>query len=126
LAGALRPEKNLQSSGRLCFSAGSNYNRNKLRPEKKGTLESSDQPFFPAGSNYNQKKLQPEKQKVKLSGRWKQLRFGGNVTTGKKNVQLSGRLYFSAGSKNNNQKKLRPEKRYSRLAVSWKLEKIHP
>jgi hypothetical protein len=28
-------KKNVQSSGRLCFSAGSNYNRKKLRPEKK-------------------------------------------------------------------------------------------
>ncbi len=29
------PEKKVQSSGRLCFSAGSNYNRKKLRPGKK-------------------------------------------------------------------------------------------
>ncbi len=36
LAGTLESEKkNVQSSGRLCFSAGSNYNRKKLRPEKK-------------------------------------------------------------------------------------------
>ncbi len=28
-------KKNVQSSGRLCFSAGSNYNRKKIRPEKK-------------------------------------------------------------------------------------------
>jgi hypothetical protein len=38
LVGTLRPEKNVQSSSRLCFSAGSNYNRKKLRPEKKGTV----------------------------------------------------------------------------------------
>ncbi len=40
----IRPEKNttrkkkVQSSGQLCFLAGSNYNRKKLWPEKKGTV----------------------------------------------------------------------------------------
>jgi hypothetical protein len=39
----IRPEKittrkKVQSSGRLCFSAGSNYNWKKLRPEKKRTV----------------------------------------------------------------------------------------
>ncbi len=33
--GNITIKKNIQSSGRLCFSAGSNYNRKKLRPEKK-------------------------------------------------------------------------------------------
>jgi hypothetical protein len=36
-------EKNVQSSGRLCFSAGSNYNRKKLRPEKKNVQSSGRQ-----------------------------------------------------------------------------------
>jgi hypothetical protein len=34
----LLPEKKVQSSGRPCFLAGSNYNRKKLQPEKKGTV----------------------------------------------------------------------------------------
>ncbi len=34
----LLPEKKVQSSGWLCFSAGSNYNRKKIRPPKKGTV----------------------------------------------------------------------------------------
>ncbi len=70
-------KKKVQSSGQLCFLAGSNYNQKKLQPEKKGTVESSDRPFFPAGSNYNQKKLQPEK---------------------KGTVESSDRPFFPAGS----------------------------
>ncbi len=34
----LLPEKKVQSSGRLCFSVGSNYNRKKFQPEKKGSV----------------------------------------------------------------------------------------
>ncbi len=83
----------------------------------------------------NQKKIRWEK-KVQSSGRWRRLRFGGNVATGKKKctvvwpamffsgfklqpekimtrkiitVESSDRPFFPAGS-NYNQKKLRPEK----------------
>ncbi len=38
-------------------------------------------------------------------GNYVKIGFGGNVMTGKKNVQSSGRLCFSAGS-NYNRKKL--------------------
>ncbi len=110
LKGTLRPEKNAQLSGWLCFSAGANYNRKKLRPEIKGTVESSDRPFFPAGSNFNQKNYD-----------WKNKRYshladgGGSGLAGtlrpeKNNVQSSGRLCFSAGS-NYNWKKFRPKKK---------------
>jgi hypothetical protein len=57
----LRPDKittgkkNVQSSGRLCFSAGSNYNRKKLRPEKKGIVLSSGRQLE-TGKNYVRKK----------------------------------------------------------------------
>jgi hypothetical protein len=46
-------KKNVQSSGRLCFSAGSNYNRKKLRPEKK-TQSSGRQ--LETGKKYVRKK----------------------------------------------------------------------
>jgi hypothetical protein len=38
-------KKNVQSSGQLCFSAGSNYNRKNYDRKKK--VQSSGQPFFP-------------------------------------------------------------------------------
>jgi hypothetical protein len=47
-------KKNIQSSGRLCFSAGSNYNRKKLRPEKKNVQLSGRQ--LETGKNYVRKK----------------------------------------------------------------------
>ncbi len=43
------------------------YDRKKLLPEKK--VQSSGRPCFLAGSNYNRKKLWPEKKKVQSSGR---------------------------------------------------------
>jgi hypothetical protein len=39
-------KKNVQSSGRRCFSAGSNYNRKKLRPAKKVQLSRLTGRFF--------------------------------------------------------------------------------
>jgi hypothetical protein len=61
LAGTLRPEKNVQSSGQPCFLAGSNYNWIKLWPEKK--VKSSGRQLE-TGKSYVMKK------KVQSSGRW--------------------------------------------------------
>jgi hypothetical protein len=109
LAGTLRPEKKGQSSGRLCFSAGSNYNRKKLQLEKKSTVELSDRLFFTAGSNYNQKNYNWKKigtavWPMEVAQIWRE-RYDR-----KKNVQLSGRLCFSVGS-NYNRIKSRPKKK---------------
>ncbi len=54
----MTPKKKIQSSGRLCFLAGSNYNWKKLRPEKKGTV------VWPSVGNW--KKLRPEKRNSHL------------------------------------------------------------
>ncbi len=57
----IRKKGIVQSSGRPCFSAGSNYNRKKLRPEKKT--------YWSVG---NWKKLHPEKKGTVVSrgSRW--------------------------------------------------------
>ncbi len=110
-------------SGRLCFSAGSNHNRKKLRPEKRYSRV-----FRPAIFSGGFK-LQPEKittRKIKGTVFWPEevAQIWQERYDRKKNVQSSGWLCFSAGS-NYNRKKLRSKKKwYSRLAVSWKLEKI--
>jgi hypothetical protein len=54
--------KNVQSSGRLCFSAGSNYNRKKITTRKKRTVVRR--------SVGNWKKLRPEKKGTVISSRW--------------------------------------------------------
>jgi hypothetical protein len=118
-------KKNVQSSGRLCFSAGSNYNRKKLRPKKnKCTVESSDRPFFPADSNNNQKKITTGKIKgtvvwpMKLAQIWRE-RYDRKKTYSRLAGYVFQRVQITTG-KNYNQKK----NRYSRLAVIWKLEII--
>jgi hypothetical protein len=103
-------KKNIQSSGRLCFSAGSNYNRKNYDQKKKGTVESSDRPFFSGGF-----KLQPEKittRKIKSTVVWpmEAAQIWRECYNQKKNIQSCGRLCFSVGS-NYNRKKLRPEKK---------------
>ncbi len=66
-------KKKVQSSGRPCFLAGSNYNRKKLRPEKERYSHLADgwNLCFLAGSNYNRKKLWPEKKRYsRLDDGW--------------------------------------------------------
>jgi hypothetical protein len=96
------PEKKVQSSGRLFFSAGSNYNQKKLRPEKiKGTVVwpmEAAQIWWELNTNtnygtYNRKKLLPGKKGTVV---WPAIFFGGfklqpeKNTTGKKKAQSSG------------------------------------
>jgi hypothetical protein len=94
LAGTLRPEKKTYSRlagyvfQRVQITTGKNYDW-----KKKGTVELSDRLFFPAGSNNIQKNYDWKK-KVQSSGRWRRLRFGGNVTIGKKTYScLAGYVF---------------------------------
>ncbi len=76
------------------FFSGFKLQPEKITTGKKGTVELSDRPFFPAGSKFNKKKLPPDK-KVQSSGRWRRLRFGGNVTTRRKKMYscLAGYIF---------------------------------
>jgi hypothetical protein len=82
-------KKNVQLSGRLCFSVGSNYNRKKLRPEKK--VQSS-----------------------RLTGRF----FRRVQITTRKNHDRKNKRYshLADGGGSDLAETLRPEKTYSRLA----------
>jgi hypothetical protein len=97
----MKEKKNVQSSGWLCFSAGSNYNRKKLRPEKKGTVIWPMEAAQIWRERYDRKKTYS----CLASYVFQQVQ----ITTGKnydrkKKVQLSGR-HLETG------KKIRPEKK---------------
>jgi hypothetical protein len=53
--------------------------------------------------------------KVQSSGRWRRLRFGGNITTGKKHTVVWPAMLFS-GVKLQPEKTTTEKKNYSRLA----------
>jgi hypothetical protein len=101
-------KRNVQSSGRLCFSVGSNYNRKKIRQEKK--VQSSGRQLE-TGKNYVRKKKgtvvwslvggQNTKHNTHHRHNNQQdepchrLKFGGNVTTGKKSTVVWPAMFVS-------------------------------